>query len=95
MNAKDMIAAVIGHSVDAPYTIEYVYPKSPATVWISGHYHLENGLIEDQLTIGLKTYFTIKEVVTTIEPDPDGWFKYSVLLTRRPAFAQVPSDVVQ
>lgn len=95
MHAKEMIETILAHTVDAPYTCEYVYPKSPASIWVSGHYHLENGLIEDQLAIGLTTYFYIKQVSTTIEPDPDGWYKYSVLLTRKPAFAQVQSSEQQ
>lgn len=89
MHAIDILQMVLSYTVDVPYTVESVSEISHSTVMLNGYYHLEEGLIEDQLTIGLRTYFRIQQVISTVEPVEDGWYGYSVRLTRKSAFVQV------
>jgi hypothetical protein len=95
MKAIEIINVVLRHTVDAPYTIEDVIETSDATIRIEGYYHPAEGCIEDQLTIGLRTYFAVSSVWTEIEPSDGPWYKYSAKLTRRPAFARVPVQVTR
>lgn len=95
MRALDILETVLRHTVDAPYTVEEWHDISDATVEILGAYRIEEGTIEDQIIIGLKTYFVIKTVVTSVQTDEDGWLRYSAVLQRRPAFARVPLEVAR
>ena len=94
MTAIEILNSVLNHTIDAPYTVEEVIPVSQSTVKIRGAYRLEHGLIEDQLTIGLRTYFRITDVTSSLNADGDGWIAYTVTLTRRPSFVHyVPTDL--
>lgn len=95
MKAIDILNTVLTHTVDAPYTVDVVEPISDSTVVIAGHYRIDEGLIQDQLCVGLRTYFHIKRVSTSINPTDDGWLTYDATLTRKPAFARVPLSVTQ
>lgn len=89
MHAIEILTRVLAHTVDVPYTVEDIEEVSPATLWIYGHYLLEEGEIHDQILIGLRTYFKVVEIETSIEPDEYGWLKYRATLRRQPQWAQV------
>ena len=95
MHANLLLDTILRHTVDAPYTVEEIEPLSPATIRIRGCYRIDQGRIEDQLTLGLRTYFRVQYVTSGVNEDEDGWIRYSAELRRQPAFAQVPNDVAR
>lgn len=95
MKAIDILNVVLRHTVDAPYTVEGVNEVNDSKVEMNGFYNIDEGSIEDQITLGLRTYFITKHVTTTLNPIEDGWYGYSVVLQRRPAFARVPKEVTR